>query len=517
MVPKKKCPPETLREIQGVLNARCEVDAAGTERFEACYSLHGAEVAGLELCARVSTGDRGRAENRMVVRDPATKSEGAVTCVHTAVGRVRPEDLEEVDEAGLLELAASTEGRPVALPPVEHFKSLASYTAGIAEMDLKDLLLATYQGDTFATVPFGLNAGMQKQLFGALKYVAPRRAEALARDLGAEVVASAPRDWVYARYDLLKDLVDLTPLCADAAGIAHAPDPVREFCAEHPTTPHAALRVLARVANWEDLQVLVENPNAKPALIAWERRERVAEHPATPPATLATLAGDVVGRVRESVAQNPKTPPATLAALAGDEFGRVRERVAEHPATPPDLLTTLAGDEDEDVRHRVAWSLSAPPSLLTTLAGDDSAWVRFGVAENPATPPALLATLAGDEDEDVRHRVAENPATPPALLATLAGDEDEDVRLGVAQNPKTPPDFLTTLAGDEDEDVRLGVAENPATQPAALATLAGDEDEDVRHRVAQNPKTPPDLLATLAGDEDSNVRMAAQRALAAHR
>jgi hypothetical protein len=79
-------------------------------------------------------------------------------------------------------------------------------------------------------------------------------------------------------------------------------------------------------------------------------REAVAEHPATPVANLRILAKDPEGDVRAGVARNRATPIVGLTYFAKDEDWFVRKHVADRPDCPLEILKSLASDSDENVR-----------------------------------------------------------------------------------------------------------------------------------------------------------------------
>ncbi len=89
---------------------------------------------GIMMHARVEVDADGRSHNRIVF----TRGEKsvAVECVHTAVYAAPPREISELSKEKLKVLGASTGGRPVILPPWEHFASLKSFAGGIAAVGI---------------------------------------------------------------------------------------------------------------------------------------------------------------------------------------------------------------------------------------------------------------------------------------------------------------------------------------------------------------------------------------------
>lgn len=168
---------------------------------------------GITISARVESW-RSRVKNRIVFRRPDGR-ETAVTCVHTAVCDLPAGEAFQLHEAkggeALVERVRSTEFQPVDLPPGEHFVSLRSYVAGLAEIGLGFLLGASYQSETVnpLTLPFGFNATMQRQVVNALRALAPQETRAIVRHHVLELAETVTPRWFMDRFALLDGIYDL--------------------------------------------------------------------------------------------------------------------------------------------------------------------------------------------------------------------------------------------------------------------------------------------------------------------
>jgi len=534
------CPPELDEAASRVEGGRCEV-RDGRVVLEACYPVSDLRERGVEACARVYVDDEGNIHNRMVFKKDGR--EGEVTCVHTAIANLS--DLGEFDEDEVVELAESTEGEPVKIPPGEHFFALASYTRGVAEMGVKKLALSSYAGPHDpATLPFGFNVAMQRQVARAIKRVDPGATGEIVEELAWKLPEVAGLEWIENRFDILDDAYGLSGvICKDPElfemyGGLEGPVKLKVACAAANVTPHHLLVKLASDGNAEVRVAVASNPNAPVGVLEMlagdgveKVRRAVANNIRTPLAVLERLAWDADDWTRDKALWNigmPRderewieaeqmeiedtvrfAPPEILRELARDDRPWVRSLVTRNPNVTKDVLEVLAGDENSGVRAIVALNEKTPGDALRKLTGDISNRVRMFVARNPNTPAEALRVLIDDPDWSVRAAVAQNSNTPSTVLKELVGDDRWEVRIALTKNPKTPPDVLDVLAGSENREIRLNVARNPNTPPWTLERLASDARDgrdEMNLIVARHRNTPPRVLRGLAGSEASAIR-----------
>ncbi|GAB4330039.1 MAG: hypothetical protein Kow0069_37700 [Promethearchaeota archaeon] len=166
---------------------------------------------GIDVGARVVVESRGqRPHNRIVFRrGGAGGREESVLCVHTAVAQIPVGDLVGANDEDLLQMARSTEGVPVSLPPEEHFVALKSYVHGIAEMGVTNAFLATYHSPAVSAnfLPFGFNYYMQTQIARCLSSLArDGELDAFLKHLLVSMKALLPPDWLRSRLELIQGI-----------------------------------------------------------------------------------------------------------------------------------------------------------------------------------------------------------------------------------------------------------------------------------------------------------------------
>ena len=152
-------------------------------------------------------------------------------------------------------------------------------------------------------------------------------------------------------------------------------DEVRYCLARLPSTPHAALSMMAaRAPTFTTLDaMLLRNPAVTRTIV-----ERIARLEGSDAAVLA----------------HPLLPVSTLrrrySGLASNDLRRNKETlkaIARHPRCPVDIVTELALHPDVFVRAQVAARPELPPTLRKTLASDESPRVRAVLASDPWPPP----------------------------------------------------------------------------------------------------------------------------------
>ncbi|MHA1732411.1 MAG: leucine-rich repeat domain-containing protein [Promethearchaeota archaeon] len=435
---------------------------------------------GVEIVARVEVKQDGRVRNRIVFR--RGEQETSVTCVHTAVFEMTPSDALalEGDPRELIELARSTELRPVELPPEEHFASLKSYVAGIAELGVVNLLNASYASREVnpETLPFGFNAELHKQVVHALRTLVPGVTRAMIRDLVIQLAYTVASDWFDSRVQLLDDLYDFVDVVATEPETFELVDSLveseklRMLCARFPRAHPEVLSKLAR------------DPN-------WITRNLVAKNPALGREAAQVLSRDADWRVRKELALNPATPRGILRALASDGNQQVRIWVQANPGVTPDILDALARDpsSDEQVLLLVAQHLKVSEGTLEYLSTHGTTDVKVRASEHPRVTQRVLEVLANDPAPTVRCAVAQNPDCPQGLLRRLAGDPEFAVKQLVHAHPGVDVQALETLARDGDYRARVLVLRNVKVTPGILDQLVSDIDYYVRWSARSHPGT----------------------------
>ncbi len=323
--------------------------------------------------------DAYKIRNRIVFK--RGDDETTVDCVHTAVcvfknANALPQEGEE--ESTILEQVKSTEGRQVCLPLAEHFASLKSYVAGIAELGIGNIMMTSYQSEDLnpITLPFGFNAQMQAQILQALRKIAPAESCSLIRDHLVEMATSVPPDWFVDHLTLFDDIYGL------ADTLFNEPQ---------------AFEVVDEVVH------------------SYTFRLSAAKSPQAHPKVLHIISQDAYDELKQVVAENPHTGVETLAALAHSEDHRVRNRVATNPNLTPEMMALLAKDSQFDVRYHLLWRRDIPPDVLKILAGDPDSRVRQKVATHLNVTPEIMNQLANDTDFRVRRAVNRNPGVAPKL------------------------------------------------------------------------------------------------------
>lgn len=451
----------------------------GPYKYEAWFplaadpSLH---ARGVQAGARVVVTPEPPIQNRIVFR--IGPREAVVECVHLAVYAGPPREVATLSIHEIVERAASTEDRPVILPPEEHFVALKSYVGGIAAVGIGRLLGTRYhptdppgrpdpgapeksraspeasrQGTgaspgldpiVSGQLPFGFNHLMQAQVLRALLTVVPDAVWELLAPYLADTLQLDP--WVTSA--LARHSKTLEAVLARLA--ASPDDDARRAVANNPRVPAPALHRLARDT------------------YHWVRRA-VAEHPNTAPDDLAWLAGDPDYWVRRAVAQSPRCPADAARQLRHDPESKIRHALRANPAVPDHLARSASektppGPENRvsvPARDREAIASISTPARLAELATSENPWNRHAVALNPHSPPRALEALASDPNPMVRREVAEHPRVPSAILAWLGLDPVAGVRRAVAANPRAPPGTRRALLGDDDPEVRFIARGNP--------------------------------------------------------
>ncbi len=367
----------------------------GYYKYESLFDLtqdRPLKEAGVYIGARVEVKER--IYNRIFFR--RGNKESTVDCVHTAICTIGAQDalslVDSIEEdannvKSLLERAISTEMRPVFLPPEEHFVSLKSYVAGIAEMGLVQVMFAAYHSDGVnpETLPFGFNCHLQRQLARALRDVAPTSTMTIVRDLVIELVQSVPEDWFRTRLRLLDEMYNIRTCILT--------DPV-VFDAVYSAAPCQELLLFG--AQFQDLHPAVLNRIAK--------------------------LGD--SRVRASLVKNSSLKAEDLVVFSQDSLAEVRLGVARHPQTPLQILRTLMRDPEFFVRKAVAQNPLTTTEILVSLLNDKDASVRVSAQERLVSNPSIQAQLnTNRQGSEVLPRFYQGVSLPTPECFALADIE----------------------------------------------------------------------------------------------
>ncbi len=319
--------------------------------------------AGVTIGARVEVTPGNPSHNRIVFKSGSR--EAIVNCVHTAICDLPAGEAANFPDALMdgkgpggmpLERVISGQPHPLLLPPEEHFASLKSYVAGIAEMGLTNVLCASYHSEAVnpTTLPFGFNSEMQNQIARALREIAPDSTKILVQNVLVELVRGVPFEWIKSRVELLNGMYDFErAIFADPAAFeavyATVPDPILFRMAAHFQSSHPDIVFHALLENIPEIMAeltqkwLYENPHAfsfVPDPVA-RIRALIAAHRLTSTAVLAELATDAVVPIRKAVARHLNTSLSTLEQLARDPDASVRVAVASRENLTPRIRLRL--------------------------------------------------------------------------------------------------------------------------------------------------------------------------------
>lgn len=358
-----------------------------TYAYEACFPLPNdppLSEAGLRICARVVVREgnpqEGNVRNRIVFK--AGDREALVECVHTAVYVAEVGDLWEIDAKKVLDRARSTERKPVHLPPEEHFASLKSFVAGIAEFGLANVFSASYAEDVDPVeLPFGFNNMLQRQIMRALHSVAPGATKPLVFEVLSKMVRGMPTDWVVRRMEALEGLFPLRSILTNYEDFTH----LAELLGEEGSA------LLSTVARFPEVDVKILQYMAKSKVPGMRRA--AARNFRLPAQAIADLATDGQAAVRRTVAERADLPVRVQWLLARDVDVRVRKAIARNKATGVEVLRALCQDADAAVR---AWAELGLGSKVVSESAP-STYNGVPVAAEEASALAKIEVITGRE------------------------------------------------------------------------------------------------------------------------
>ncbi|GAB4311662.1 MAG: hypothetical protein Kow0069_12150 [Promethearchaeota archaeon] len=186
----------------------------GTYVYEAEFPLSNDPLlaaAGVNIVARVEVGPGGP-KNRIVFVRKNRKA--MVTCVHTAVRVGGDLDAKRLMEGPWEHVKVLESGGSVTLSPEEHFVSLKSFVAGVAETGIQTMLRNSFASEDVNpfTLPFGFNASLQRQVLRALRSLAPDETQEIVSEFFKDLLERVPEEWLAARLRILDGIYHIAHL-----------------------------------------------------------------------------------------------------------------------------------------------------------------------------------------------------------------------------------------------------------------------------------------------------------------
>ncbi len=390
-------------------------------------------AAGVKIAAEVMFTKRGEVLNHIVFFKG--RREAHINCTHTVIYSGTMDDALTLAQDGILnkfrtlgEQALFNRAGTAKLPPEEHFVALRSYVAAIAEAGIESLLGAgnppAWDGhDLGMSQPFGFNAAMRTQVVAALREVAPSAAEAILRNVFAELVTTGGPEWFRSRLMLLDGLyfhyLMRNFVNNEFIWKAGMSAPFAQFLFDDPAFfelifEAAPLPNLIRGAvHWPDTPTAVFT-----CIVSHARAECWVEYPFPSPEDWVDFPIQL-------------GPESNLFLEMAHYYSKSR--------IPPDGALNLG-------------LVRSVPGALKWLR-DYRRTLGFWALHHPHLPGTSLATFARHPDPGLRALVTLHREVTPTMLAELAADPDPHVRLGAACNQKTPRDVVAKLVEDPDRAV----------------------------------------------------------------
>ncbi len=510
-----------LNKYKKCLNKDCS-----SYRYKKCYDLpNDPKLKNIEICPITSFIDN-EIENTIVLKKCDTDKKGYISCVHTRVTDLSPEEFEKISSYEEVEklirekMPELREKEGLILEPKEHFIALSSYVEGIREVGLtKSLRDSLISSDVGWFDPMLIN-----QFLNAILDI---NAKEVFNELGKDFI-----DYLYDSYskteggfelsakrlDLYKKM-DITSVCCvdpyifDKCSELFPYNPNKEdiydICAFKGNTHIDVANEIVRygISKKDDklLSEILDNngKKLKPNII-----ENIADYIVN--YKIMYDDDNYIRKIKYRLARNQKASPKVLEKLYKDKKIDANMFIASNPNTPPYILEELANSEDLSVIKDVINNPNTPTSTLEKLINKDNN-IKEAIAENPSTPPKILEKLADDDSDEVREAVAKNTNTPIDILIKLADDENIWVRRNIVLNPNTQPEVLEKLAYDEDESIKLAIARNSKTPSYILEKLANDDNDLVRFYLIYNPNTTDSAILKLMNDEKTDIRLGAEK------
>ncbi len=395
-------------------------------------------AAGVQIAAEVTFTARGEVVNHIVFFKG--RREAHINCTHTVIYSGTMDDALTLAQDGILsrfrtlgEQALFNRAGTAKLPPEEHFVALRSYVAAIAEAGIESLLGAgnppAWDGhDLGMSQPFGFNAAMRTQVVAALREVAPTTAEAILRNVFAELVTTGGPTWFRSRLMLLDGLyfhyLMRNFVNNEFIWKAGMSAPFAQFLLDDP----AFFEMIFEIAPLANLiRCAVHWPDTPPAvflcIVTHARVEDWLEYPFPTQEDWADFPIQLGSESRLFLEMAHYYSKARIPADGGLNLR---------------LLRVVPGAVNWFKKYRCT--------------------LGFWALHHPNLPVTALTMFARHPDAGLRALVTLNTQTSPTMLAELALDPDSHVRLGVACNTKTPHDALAMLAGDPDPGVQLAAS-----------------------------------------------------------
>ncbi|GAB4324096.1 MAG: hypothetical protein Kow0069_29510 [Promethearchaeota archaeon] len=456
--------------------------------YEATYSLSNGsdaelDAAGVKIVARVRVEAGGVTRNQIAFR--AGDLEKIVHCVHTAVYVGELSEVSDLSAELLADLAQSTENKPIQLTPEEHFASLKSYVAGLAELGLGNAFRWVY-GPGGSLDGLGFNSLLLQQVATAIRSLVPEASKRFFTSVAVEIARASPPSWLVENIEFLDRALGLGDVFLDLTMF-------RRFCSILGAERLRAAAVLQPVVATAVLLDVARD--ASP-----ETRAKLALRPELPEAVLSALAHDPVLEIRVAAAKHPAATVNSLRHAAYDPDPRVRLAVLDRRAIPVDLAAELESDEDHRVRLRLAGHRSAPLSTIAKMLADPDPEVRVLAATRAAIVPRLERALVRAWDDRLKEATVEKmrgldrpakvlagfTARMASILEALAEDGDALVRAAVAGNPATPKWVLLRLCQDVVVNVRAWLLQNPSCPVGVKRALARRDPDGALRELARS-------------------------------
>ncbi len=186
------------------------------------------QAAGVGVRARVNEDKKMRSHNRIVFARGNASAE--VECMHTVVYEAPAKEILNLPGEKIEELVTSTEGKPVMLPPWEHFAAMKSYVAGIVSVGILDsIIVIAHDKEEYPSLNlFGLNNEMVTLIWKALYKVAPRAMIARYMKVLGDLCERRPAQWLAHEWVTLVQDFALFEVMAHASYWDALPPPVQE-------------------------------------------------------------------------------------------------------------------------------------------------------------------------------------------------------------------------------------------------------------------------------------------------
>ncbi len=410
------------RDVYGFDPVRDRIPLSGDLRRWAYYAEFPLEndpslkQAGVKIGASVEVFDE-VIKNSIIFATP--KKRAAVNCIHTAILSTTPD---QATDEKILEHARSTEFRPIQLVPEEHFASLKSYVAGIADIGIEQVMLASYESPDVnpETLPFGFNSMMQAQVIRALRQLVPKTTTKLIQDLFISLSKSVPREWFESRLLLFDEIYFRCEL-------------VDEFQRHLPS--------YSEKLSEDFLNFMFQDENL------FENVDQNLQSPVL--RAIATFYQDTSPEILEYLARQPPFDvPVTLGRIFDINYEIAKK-----------LAPALKAKETVAFTDAVLLHKHVPQTVLQQKFASEDPMVWQIIASHPRTPDNYLAKIAREGSLELKALVAKNPAASEATLRQLCQYPDLGLLELVNKHPNATASicdyFFSVMNKSREEEVSI--------------------------------------------------------------